>query len=48
MGKWIDTHIHRGILLNNNEKIYEIARLLSGDEITNSFLESAKELISSK
>ncbi|MDY2888286.1 MAG: DNA repair protein RecN [Candidatus Caccosoma sp.] len=34
--------------LNNNEKIYEIARLLSGDEITNSFLESAKELISSK
>ena len=34
--------------LNADEKIYEIARLLSGDNITQSFIDSAKELISSK
>lgn len=34
--------------LNAEEKIHEIARLLSGDEISSSFLASAKELISSK
>lgn len=34
--------------LNADEKINEIARLLSGDNITQSFIDSAKELISSK
>ena len=34
--------------LNDDEKIYEVARLLSGDNITNSFISSAKELINSK
>lgn len=34
--------------LNNNEKEHEVARLLSGDNITESFIVAAKELISSK
>ena len=34
--------------LNNNEKEQEVARLLSGDNITDSFVIAAKELISSK
>ena len=34
--------------LNGNEKIKEVARLLSGEDVSDSFINSAKELISSK
>ena len=34
--------------LNEQEKINEVARLLSGDDISDSFIIAAKELISSK
>ncbi len=34
--------------LNNEEKELEVARLLSGNEITDNFIKAAKELISSK
>jgi DNA repair protein RecN (Recombination protein N) len=33
--------------LNENEKIFEIAKLLSGDKITDAGIASAKELINS-
>ncbi len=33
------------VVLNEDERIYEVARLLSGEEITNAALESAKELV---
>ena len=34
--------------LNENEKQIEVARLLSGDDISDSFINAAKELISAK
>jgi len=34
--------------LNDNQKVNEVARLLSGNEVSDSFIEAAKELISSK
>ena len=34
--------------LNDNQKVTEVARLLSGNEVSDSFIEAAKELISSK
>jgi DNA repair protein RecN (Recombination protein N) len=34
--------------LNNEEKINEIAKLLSGEKVTNASLQSAKELIQAK
>jgi DNA repair protein RecN (Recombination protein N) len=33
------------VILTEEERIYEVARLLSGEEITNAALESARELV---
>ena len=34
--------------LSDSQKVTEVARLLSGNEVSDSFIEAAKELISSK
>jgi DNA repair protein RecN (Recombination protein N) len=33
------------VVLSEEERVYEVARLLSGEEITNAALQSARELV---